>query len=114
MKFHNDASDRVVKGIAEVNRILDALHILLHLGLIERADYCSDAVRWMGVKALLQHRITWDREAQFTERTIAKLLDDPVFQPVEDTTCDEVRCFVRPGVEHTHPGPGITVMGDPT
>lgn len=108
VRYRSEASERVVKGLALVNGILDALGHLAALGDIDRATYCTDAVRWLGVKTQLLRTVGWHREAAICDRLTAELLADPVFYP---PACGAPRCFVRPGVEHHHPQSGVTVMG---
>lgn len=91
MRYHNDASERVLKAIAAGDKILDSLLILHEMAYLDRAEYCGEAVRWLRAKALLQKRINWHREAEFTDRAIKRLLSDPAFQP--DPRCEQEGCL---------------------
>lgn len=81
MRYRSEASERVLKGVAAVDAILDGLRILQRTGLLDRAAFCNDSARWMGVKATLLRSTGWHREAMVCERGIAELFAHPTFQP---------------------------------
>jgi hypothetical protein len=86
MRLRTEASERTLKAIAAIDRILDALITLYNLAYLDRTAYVAESTKWLAVKVPLQYSAGWHREAKITARRMDQLLNDPTREPPPEHT----------------------------